>query len=287
MPVKLRREHIVTIRVLAATGQNHCQIARQLGVSESTIRYHLRRSAEGAIDGRADKAFKADALSDVIDAWHAEPREDGRPVNLTDLYEHLVYEHGYEGSYRSLVRYARRHYPRPHRRTYRRVETPPGAQAQIDWGTFTHVDIGNGPETLYAFNMVLSHSRKPVTIWSRRMDQLSWLECHNRAFERLRGIAAVNRVDNVRTAIASGSGSWGTIHPVYRSYAQTVSFHIDACERFSPEAKGKVEAKVRLGRLRIDPTGRHFDGLEDLQAWTDARSSAGARRRSVRRPARR
>ena len=270
MPVKLRREHIVTIKVLAERGQNHCQIARQLGVSESTVRYHLRRAAEGAEDGRSEKAFKAEAFREVIDSWYTESREDERPVNLTALYEHLVYEHHYAGSYRSLLRYARRHYPRPARRTYRRVETPPGAQVQTDWGEFSKIDVGNGPENLSGFVMTLSHSRRSVWIWSRRKDQLSWLDCHNRAFDRLRGIAAVNRIDNVKTALSSGSGAWGSLHPTYLAYARAVGFHIDACESRSPEAKGKVEAKVRLGRLRLDPRRRTFESLEELQLWTDA-----------------
>ena len=48
MPVRLRREEIVTIEVLAEKGQNHCEIARTLGVTEGTVRYHLRRAAESA-----------------------------------------------------------------------------------------------------------------------------------------------------------------------------------------------------------------------------------------------
>ncbi|MEM8994379.1 MAG: IS21 family transposase [Acidobacteriota bacterium] len=271
MPVKLRREHIVTIKVLADKGQNHCQIARQLGVTESTVRYHLKRAAEKAQDGRRDKPFKAAAFSEVIDAWHSDPSEGARPVNLQELYEHLVYENDFNGSYKALVRYVRRHYPAPQRRTYRRVETPPGAQTQTDWGEYSAVDLGDGPEPLSCFVMVLSHSRRPAAVWSRRKDLLSWLHCHNEAFRRLAGIAAVNRIDNVKTAISKGAGAWGERHPAYRAYAQAVGFHIDACEARAAEAKGKVEAKVRLGRLRLDPTGRPFDGLEDLQQWTDGR----------------
>ena len=52
MPKRLREEEVVTIRVLAEKGQNHCEIARTVGVTESTVRYHLRRAAEGAGDGR-------------------------------------------------------------------------------------------------------------------------------------------------------------------------------------------------------------------------------------------
>jgi len=59
MPLRLSEEEVVTIRVLAEKGQNHCQIARTVGVSEGTVRYHLRRAVEGAEDGRKAKPFKA------------------------------------------------------------------------------------------------------------------------------------------------------------------------------------------------------------------------------------
>ena len=49
---KLTREQIVTIEVLQQRGQSQCQTARILGVSEGSVRYHLRRAREGAADGR-------------------------------------------------------------------------------------------------------------------------------------------------------------------------------------------------------------------------------------------
>lgn len=278
MPVRLRKEEVVTIRVLAEKGENHCAIARRLGVTEGTVRYHLRRAAEGAEDGRADKPFEAEAVAELIRSWHEERREAARPVNVVDLWEHLVAEHDYEGSYRSVLRYVRAHYPRPKIRTYRRVETPPGAQSQTDWGEFCAVDVGEGPEPLHGFMMVLSHCRKPAVVWSRQEDQLSWLGCHNGTFRRLAGVAAVNRIDNVKTAIAQGAGAWGVIHPAYQAYARTVGFHIDACAPGAANAKGKIEAKVRLARLRLDPSGRRYDSLEELQSRTDARIEAWSKR---------
>jgi transposase len=278
MPVRLSQEEVVTIRVLASKGQNHCEIARTVGVTESTVRYHLRRSAEGAADGRREKDQKAETMAEVIVAWHAEREGAKRPVNVMELYEYLVAEYDYTGSYQSVRRFVRRHYPKPRMRTYRRVETVPGAQSQTDWAEYPRVDIGRGPEPLSAFVMRLSHSRKPAVVWSRRKDLLSWLSCHNAAFERLAGVPAVNRIDNVRTALAFGAGPWGTIHPAYRAYARTVGFHIDACLPRDPEAKGKAEAGVRLSRLRVDPGPRRFDRLGKLQGWTDERLDAWTKR---------
>jgi transposase len=278
MPVRLRREEVVALWVMADKGEAKTQIARTLGVTEGAVRYHLRRRAEGAEDGRRDRPFRAEGRGEVIAGWVEAHRERPRPANLKELYDHLVEVHGYEGSYKSVVRYVRSRWGRPPIRTYRRVETPPGAQSQTDWGEYPRVDIGEGPEPLHAFVMSLSHSRKPAVIWNRGEDQLHWIRSHNQAFERLGGIPAVNRIDNPKTAIASGAGAWGVINPTYRTYARTVGFHIDACSPGAAEAKGKVEAKVRLSRLVVDPGDRPYDGLEHLQEWTDRRLEAWAKR---------
>lgn len=41
------------MQVLAEKGQNHCEIARVMGVTEGTVRYHLRRA--GAVDRRKQR----------------------------------------------------------------------------------------------------------------------------------------------------------------------------------------------------------------------------------------
>ena len=138
----------MTIKVLAEKGQSHCQIARTVGVTEGTVRYHLRRQAAGAVDGRSDRPFAAEAVAGVIDAWHADHEGAKRPANIEELYEHLVADYGYTHSYRSVLRFVRARYPRPRMRTYRRVETPPGAQTQTDWAEYPRVDVGQGPEPL-------------------------------------------------------------------------------------------------------------------------------------------
>jgi transposase len=278
MPYRLRPEEIVTIRVLAEKGEPNTRIAHVLGVTEGTVRYHRQRAAEGATDGRRGKARKADPVAAVIAAWMEARREEPRPVNVQELYEHLVAEHEYAGSRRSVLRYVRAHYPKPPIRTYRRVETPPGAQSQTDWAEGFEADLGDGAERLHAFQMTLSHSRRTVVIWSRREDEVSWLACHNGAFCRLGGIPAVNRIDNLKTAVGRGAGPWGEVNPAYRAYARAVGFHVDACRPRRPFEKGKAEVKVKLARRLVDPRGRRFDGIADLQAWTDAQLEAWARR---------
>jgi transposase len=274
---KLTPEERVTLAVLKRKGQPNTQIAQALGITEAAVRYHLRR--QGRPDGRTNKPRKADALAPAIDHWvlaHHPAAHGGdpeRPANVQALYDWLRCEHAYHGSYKSVLRFVRARYPKPRLRPFRRVETPPAAQAQVDWGEFPGLDLGDGPQTLYAFVLVLSHSRKEVLVWCRRMDQLSWHQAHNEAFRRLGGVPAVLRIDNLKTGIARGAGPWGEINEAYRAYAQAVGFHVDACLPRCPEHKGKVENKVRFvrRRLRLD---RPFDGLAELQGTTDEQLAA-------------
>lgn len=82
MPCRLQEDDKVTIGVLASKGQNNCKIARTLGVTEGTVRYHLKQQAEGAEDGRKNKSFQVEPLAEVIDQWFDDRKDDARPVNV-------------------------------------------------------------------------------------------------------------------------------------------------------------------------------------------------------------
>ena len=122
----------MTIKTLAHRGVPNRQIARQLALSEGAVRYHLKRIAAGTPDGRARQRRLAAEVADAIAYWH----DTMSIANTAELHAWLVAEHDYGGSLRSVQRFVAEHYPRPARRTRRRVETPPGAQAQVDWGHF-------------------------------------------------------------------------------------------------------------------------------------------------------
>ena len=271
---RLDGEARMTIKALSARGAARSEIARLLGVTEGAVRYQVRRIAWGMIDGRSRQKPVAEAFAAAIAHWRSQQGESG--VNLAALHEWLRCEHGYVGSLRSVPRYWKRTYPVPVIRARRRVETPPGAQAQVDWAHFPGVMLGEEAVDLLAMHMVLSWSRREAIVWSRAKDMLSWLACHTACFARLGGVPATVRVDNEKTAISRGAGVWGTVNPIYRRYATLMTFHVDACPPRQPRAKGKVERRVRDHRQAIDPYGRAFADLAELQAWTDERLAARA-----------
>jgi hypothetical protein len=131
---RLSKEDVETIGVLKKRGQPASAIARVLGVTEGAVRYRVKRAEAGAADGRSRQVHVAAGFARQIEAFMAAQARPDRPVNLRELYDHLVERHGYPASSKSLERYMRRAYGRPPVRTYRRVETPAGAQTQTDWG---------------------------------------------------------------------------------------------------------------------------------------------------------
>jgi transposase len=274
---RLDPEARMAIKALAGRGTTRSEIARLLGVTEGAVRHHLRRMAAGAADGRSLQPQRAESRAAAIEHWRSQQGEGG--VNLAALHAWLRREHGYEGSLRSVQRYWRRAYPAPAVRARRRVETPAGAQAQVDWAHFPGLLLGDEVVDLVALHMVLSWSRREAIVWSRSRDALAWQSCHTGCFARLGGVPAAVRVDNERTAVVRGAGAWGTINAAYRRYATVLRFHVDACAPRQPQAKGKVERRVRDQRQAIDPAGRSFADLAALQAWTDGRLEELARER--------
>lgn len=278
MAGKLGLEARMTIGELSRRGIATSEIARQLDVTEGAVRYHLRRQATGAVDGRTRQRSRAEDWTPAIETW-LERREDRDRLNLAALHVWLVEEHGYPGSLRSVQRFFKKRYPAPKQRARRRIETPPGAQAQADWGEFRGLRVGGQETTLYAFHLELSHSRHDAVVWSARKHELAWLRVHNEAFARLDGIPAIVRVDNEKTAVSRGAGISGTVHPAYARYATMMRFHVDVCAPRSPEHKGKVERLIRHQRLDANPYGQHWRDVGELQAWTDERIVRSSRRR--------
>jgi len=276
---RLREEEVVTIGVLHERGMSKRAIARQLGVHEHAVRYRLRRLAEGAPDGRSAKSFAAEPWAEAIGHWMRQAGA-GRGVNLQELYGWLGAEHGYAGSYKAIQRFVRARYPKPKLRVRRRVETPPGAQAQADWATFPGLVVGDVEAELHAFHLVLSHSRHEAIVWSERQDELAWLAVHNAALTRLGGVPAVVRVDNTKTAIAQGAGPWGVVNERYASYARALRFHVDATRPRAPQEKGKVERRILAHKVGFDPRRHPWRDIAELQSATDAAVRRSAERRT-------
>ena len=164
------------------------QLARQLGVTEGAVRYRLKRvKGDPGVDGRANQPTALDDYAAAVQAIQ-EGLEDGRltgtgrPCQALTIYEILVRDHEYTGSYQAVVRHLRRKHGRPKMRAFRRVETPPGVQAQHDWFD-VRVPIGHQEQRVQALVGTLSHSRAKFCWVSEDQSQLAWHTGHLALFE--------------------------------------------------------------------------------------------------------
>jgi hypothetical protein len=80
----------LTIKTLAQKGCTKAEIGRLLQLPEATVRYHLKRMAEGAVDRRCLRSRKAAALSEAIDHWMSSQQD--RPLNVAALHGWLIAE---------------------------------------------------------------------------------------------------------------------------------------------------------------------------------------------------
>jgi transposase len=159
-----------------------------------------------------------------------------------------------------------------------RIETPPGEQAQVDWGTFGTITIDGKKVPLHGFFYILSYSRALYVEFTSRQDQQTLQECHIHAFQAL-GIPKIIRYDNMKTVVISHKrhvGQEPTIqyNSTFLDFAQYYNFTPEACPPYWPRAKGKVEASVKYIRYafiqNLDNTSRlqNFQELNDrLSVW--------------------
>ncbi|HDD25284.1 MAG TPA: transposase, partial [Chloroflexi bacterium] len=174
-------------------GQSNRAIAKEIGIDRKTVgRYHTWAREQGLLDGELPALDELQRLVEGIlnndtppqNVSSVEPyralvvklRKQG--VEIAAIHERLK-ERGYTGSYASVYRFVRRLEPKTPDVTVR-VETPPGAEAQVDFGFAGRmIDPGTGQQRkTWAFVMTLSWSRHQYVEFVFDQKVATWLQCH-------------------------------------------------------------------------------------------------------------
>jgi transposase len=151
----------------------------------------------------AQEQSLVEPFSEQVLAWHAQGVE-GKAI-----WQLLVEQHGFGGSYSSLKRFLRRAAP-PTPRATLRLEVDPGAEAQVDFG-YGGLFRDREQDRLrraWAFVMTLSCSRHQYAELVFDQTVATWLRLHRAAFEFFGGVPRRVVLDNLRAAIVQSSG-WG------------------------------------------------------------------------------
>jgi transposase len=186
------------------------------------------------------------------------------------IYQDLVAEHGYTGSYYAVRRFVHR-LEQTHELPFRRIECDPGDEAQIDFGTGAPLRGPDGQRRkTHVLRVILSHSRKGYSEAVARQTTDDFLRCLEGAFRHFGGVPRCLVLDNLRAAVTKADWFDPELNPKVRSFAEHYGTVFLPTRPYTPRHKGKVERGVdyvQENALR----GRTFASLEDqnrfLRDW--------------------
>ncbi len=250
------------------SGQAERSIARDLGVSRLTVREYRERAEEHGFlaaeaplpDPAAVAAVMGGARTPPAVASSVEPYRElvagwlDEKMEMAAIHLRLVRDHGYTGGYSSVKRFAHRLQP-PEPKVVMRMETPPGAEAQVDFGAVGKLlDPDTGKERpAHCFVMTLSYSRHQYLEFTFEQGMPAWIRCHRNAFESFGGVVEAVVVDNLKAAVIKAQLEDPVLSTPYRRMAQQYGFLVHPCRVRTPQHKGKCESGVHYVQRNCMP----------------------------------
>lgn len=240
----ISREELMKIRILHQQGYSQRKIARELGISRTTVQKYLTEEPpEPAYRSRLQSMSKLDDFKPYLKARIAQ----ASPIHLSAVVLlREIQERGYEGKITILRMYLYQLRGKNEAQEIVRFETLPGKQMQVDWG-----QMRGGKNPLHAFVAVLGYSRALFVVFTDNMRYETLEKCHKQAFEYFQGIPAQIWYDNMKTVVierdAYGEGKH-RFHKSFYQFAKTMSFVPKLCGPYRPQTKGKVERMVQYVR---------------------------------------
>lgn len=230
-------DHYCQIKALTQQGLHITQIANTCSLDERTVQYWQQQPAYRQRK-KVRKASKLDPFRDLLVRWLSEHAYSSAQL-LTKLREA-----GYTGGYSILKECVR--VLRPAKQAaYLSLAFEPGDCAQVDWGSFGKIPVGNTHRRLSFFVMVLCYSRKLYVEFTLLERQEQFLACHSNAFTYFGGVPRRIMVDNLKSAVLSHPrGQPAVYHPRYLDFAAHYGFSISACNVRAGNEKGRVENAV-------------------------------------------
>lgn len=162
--------------------------------------------------------------------------------------DQMLRARGYTGSVRTIRKYVRGMRPARRPEVFVRTEVLPGEQAQIDWMHVGTVPVPGGERALWAFVMVLGHSRGMWAELVFDLDVHSLRRSLVRACAALGGSARQWLFDNPKTVVLGRQGDVVRFHPALLEVAGAYHALPRVCGVRKPQHKGKVERAVRYLR---------------------------------------
>jgi transposase len=214
--------------------------------------------------GRGPSDSACEPYREAIEAGLAKGR------NAKAIWQDLVDTYGFVGAYQSVKRFVRRFRGQQSPEACAVIETAPGEELQVDYGTGPMVRDGQTGKyrRTRLFVLTLGYSRKSVRLMVFGSSSQTWAELHEKAFRRLGGVAKVAVLDNLREGVLKPDIYDPTVNPLYRDMLRHYNVVALPCRVRDPDRKGKVERGV--GYAKNTPLkGLRFENLAEAQTYLD------------------
>ena len=271
MANQLRVAKVLSIQALHERGWSQRRIARELGINRETVARHLNSESKpakaptGSDDSKPATADKAPTGS-AASSPNSKPATDGKAptgsrslcfpfsevivswmdqgLSAQRIYQDLVTEHGFAGSYPSVRRFInglRTSSPLP----FRRIEVGPGEEAQIDFGKGAPiVDEQGHRRRTHVLRVVLSHSRKAYSEVVYRQTADNLIAVLENAFWHFGGVPRTLVPDNLKAAVIKADWYDPDLNPKLQSFCEHYGTVLLPTKPRTPRHKGKVERGV-------------------------------------------
>lgn len=155
-----------------------------------------------------------------------------------------IRQDGYDGGYSILKEYVRKIRPKK-TKAFLKLCFAPGECAQVDWGSYGSVAVGDTHRRLSFFVMVLCHSRLMYVAFTVSQTMEHFLACHQDAFQFFGAVPRKVMVDNLKSAVLRRIvGQAPVFNPRYLDFAHHYGFAIVPCGVGKGNEKGRVESGV-------------------------------------------
>ena len=292
----LKMAERATMEALWRQGWSCRRIARELGLYRDTVRKYVRILEEGeAKPAKVTLGKLGDAESNsgpLVVEESSKPatevtvgkRSQAHPYQTIILekleiglsgqriYQDLVGDHGFSGSYQSVKRYVRglgATQPLP----FRRIESAAGEECQVDFGQGAWVEVEGRKKRPWLFRIILSHSRKGYgeVVWRQTTE--SFIRCLENAFWSFGGTTKIVVLDNLRAAVTQADWFDPELNPKIEEFGRHYGIAFLPTKPYTPRHKGKVERGVGYAQENA-LKGKNFKSLqgqnEYLRHWEES-----------------
>lgn len=258
--IEMQREGLSIQAISQLTGYDRKTVRKYLLDPEAVPRYGPRERPPSKLDPH--KSYLEDRLKAGV--WNAQ-------VLLRELRQR-----GYPGGCTILKDWLQPQRAAGMTNAVRRFETPPGKQAQVDWGHLGYLETDGEQSRVWGFTITLGYSRR---MWAQAaLDQKlgTLLRMHEAAFREWGAVPEEILYDRMKT-VWLGNDERGEIvwHPVFLDFARYWGFRPRLCRPYRAQTKGKIESGVKYVRRNFvcGLLGREPSCLMDfnteLRQWVD------------------